>query len=356
MERFIGIDVHAASCTVAVVGPTGKRLRCDVVETHGKTLITHLQGIAGTKRVCIEEGTQAEWLYEILSPHVEEVAVMNVRGMPSTDDKSDESDAFTRADDLRLGRIKTRVYKKRGAFGELRAVASVYAKVLSDHVRAQNRVKSLFRARGIKVLDTSYPEAEQVRLLKALPAYQRQAAEILFAQLGGTWETRKQAEEALADEAKKHAMTKKLMTVPGLGIKRAAQIQAVVVNPQRFRGKRQFWKYCGFGIQTCTSAEWAFIDGARQRVKQPQTRGLNRNRNSVLKNVYNGAAETVIMTADSKEPIYQDYLRLVEAGTKPDLARLTIARKIAAISLAMWKKKEAYTPATYRNKTDSGEK
>src|SRR5262245_9761276 len=107
MERFIGIDVHSASCTVAVVGPSGKRLRCDVVDTSAKTLIQYLQGIAGNKRVCIEEGTQAEWLYEVLSPHVAEVVVMNVRGMAATDNKSDEADAFSRAEDLRLGRIKS---------------------------------------------------------------------------------------------------------------------------------------------------------------------------------------------------------------------------------------------------------
>jgi len=32
----------------------------------------------------------------------------------------------------------------------------------------------------------------------------------------------------------------------------------------------------------------------------------------------------------------------LEAGTKPNLAKLTIARKIAAIVLAMWKSGEEY--------------
>jgi transposase len=355
MERFIGIDVHSASCTVAVVGPSGKRLRCDVVDTSAKTLIQYLQGIAGNKRVCIEEGTQAEWLYEVLSPHVAEVVVMNVRGMAATENKSDAADAFTRAEDLRLGRIKSRVYKERGAFGALPAVAKVYDRLVADHVRTQHRLKAMFRSRGIKVADKTYPAHEQKRLLKALPMYQREATEMLFAQFEAMSETRQQAEEALITEAKKHAMTRVLMTVPGLGIKRAAQIQAVVVDPHRFRSKRQFWSYCGFGIQTHTSAEWAFVDGQRRRVKQPLARGLNRARNATLKNVFNGAAETVIMQVNKKEPLHQDYLRLIEAGTKPDLARLTIARKIAALSLAMWKKKEAYNPEAYRSEPESSD-
>lgn len=31
-------------------------------------------------------------------------------------------------------------------------------------------------------------------------------------------------------------------------------------------------------------------------------------------------------------------------GTKPNLAKVTLARKLAAITLAMWKTKEAYDP------------
>ena len=39
MERFIGLDVHAASTTCAVIDARGKRVRVDVVETNGQALI-----------------------------------------------------------------------------------------------------------------------------------------------------------------------------------------------------------------------------------------------------------------------------------------------------------------------------
>ena len=48
------------------------------------------------------------------------------------------------------------------------------------------------------------------------------------------------------------------------------------------------------------------------------------------------------------DPLHQDYQRLTAAGTKPNLAKLTIARKIAAITLSMWKSKEKYDPTKYR--------
>jgi hypothetical protein len=37
------------------------------------------------------------------------------------------------------------------------------------------------------------------------------------------------------------------------------------------------------------------------------------------------------------------------AGTKPNLARLTIARRIAALVLAMWKHEEVYDAAKHRS-------
>jgi len=35
MERYIGLDVHATSCTAAVVNGHGKRLGSHVIETNG---------------------------------------------------------------------------------------------------------------------------------------------------------------------------------------------------------------------------------------------------------------------------------------------------------------------------------
>jgi hypothetical protein len=38
MQRYIGIDVHAASCTLAVISETGRRLKDFPVETNGQAL------------------------------------------------------------------------------------------------------------------------------------------------------------------------------------------------------------------------------------------------------------------------------------------------------------------------------
>ena len=108
MERYIGLDAHGASCTFVVIGPSGRKLRQDVVETNGAALVQYLRNIPGRKHLCLEEGTHSAWLYEILSPHVEEIVVAGVG--KSRGQKSDVLDAFQRAEDLRSGTIKTRVF------------------------------------------------------------------------------------------------------------------------------------------------------------------------------------------------------------------------------------------------------
>ena len=57
MQRFIGLDAHGQSCTLCVMGPSGRRLGHHVVETNGKALVQQLRSIAGERHVCMEEGT-----------------------------------------------------------------------------------------------------------------------------------------------------------------------------------------------------------------------------------------------------------------------------------------------------------
>ncbi len=79
MELYVGMDVHAASCTLAVISDTGRRLRDFPVETNGQALVEAVRMIPGRKHLVFEEGLQSAWLYETLSPHVAEIVVPGSR-------------------------------------------------------------------------------------------------------------------------------------------------------------------------------------------------------------------------------------------------------------------------------------
>jgi transposase len=118
-----------------------------------------------------------------------------------------------------------------------------------------------------------------------------------------------------------------------------------VVLPYRFANKRAFWAYAGLAIVMRSSSDWVRMqDGRWARVPVQQTRGLNRNHNRTLKQVFKGAATTVIQRSQEEEPIYRHYQQLLDGGTKPNLAKLTMARQIASIVLSMWRSEEVYNP------------
>lgn len=171
----------------------------------------------------------------------------------------------------------------------------------------------------------------------------RRLATMLGGHLDAVEEVQGEAKSWLQEEAKELAVVKRLATAPGMGRIRTAQVVAIVVTPERFRTVRQFWSYCGLGIVTRSSADWVQQGGRWMRAQTIQTRGLNRNRNPLLKGVFKGAATTVIRGMP-EHPLTRDYHRMLKAGVKPNLAKLTLARRIAAAVLSMWKHKEVYDP------------
>jgi transposase len=342
MDRYVGIDAHATSCTLAVVGASGKRLKSLVVETNGRALVEAIRGMPGRLHICLEEGTQSAWLYELLEPHAEQVVVAMA---PQTKGaKNDARDAWARAEELRVGAIRTHVYKAPGHFTALRNAVRAQLMAVRDVTRTKNRLKAVWRSRGLQPEGNVYDPSSRGECLKQLPLVHRALAEWVGREHDALVPLRDQAEDWLIKEAKTHPIIRKLSTAPGLGTIRTAQVVAIVADPHRFRTRQQFWSYCGLGIVTRSSSDW-IRDKRRQwvRAEVQQTRGLNRNRHPVLKTVFKGAATSVIAHM-SEHPLHADYLRMLQAGIKPNLAKLTLARRIAAIVLSMWKHKEVYDP------------
>ena len=279
MERYIGLDVHAASTTFAVLSAAGKRLGKHVVETNGQALVEQLKTIPGKRYVCLEEGTQSGWLYEILSPYAEEVIVAMVP--ESRGQKSDEKDAFELAEQLRTGALKKRVFKEVGEYRTLRELGRTHTMVVQDVVRVKNRIKALLRSRGVAATSKSvYSEKDREEFLAELPEASRGAAKTLYAQYDAVETIRRQAEKELVVEAHRHAISRVLESCPGLGPIRVAQLMPIVVSPTRFRTKRQFWSYCGLGIVMRSSSDWVRkAEGGWARAAVQQSRGLNRDHN-----------------------------------------------------------------------------
>lgn len=342
MERYIGGDVHAASVTFSVRSEAGKVLRRDVVETNGQALIAYLSQQPGDVHLCIEEGEWSQWLHEILSPHVAELVVYRAQWRPGS--KSDRHDADDLSERIRTGKVGVPVYKDRKQFSALREASRRYAMLTRDQARVKSRIKSFYRSRGVPCSgEAVYKPGVREERIGALPASQQATVELLGRELDALVALQREAEKSMLRESRRHPIARTLETAPGFGPIRVAQLIPIVVTPWRFRTKRQFWSYCGFGIVTRTSSDWVQEEGRWVRAPVRQTRGLSFSHNRQLKWIFKGAATTVIAHSDAN-PLRDHYDALLAGGTKPNLAKLTIARQVAAIVLAMWKTKERYDP------------
>jgi len=77
--RYVGLDVHRDSISVAVLDREGKVVKQTVIETKAAAVLRLLQELRGTLHVVLEEGTWSTWLYELLQGRVARVVVCDAR-------------------------------------------------------------------------------------------------------------------------------------------------------------------------------------------------------------------------------------------------------------------------------------
>jgi transposase len=342
-EKYIGLDVHQATISVAVMDSTGKLVMESILETKAATILEFFAGLRGTLSVTFEEGTWAAWLYDLLKPRVAKLVVCNPRKIALLKDgnKSDRIDARKLAESLRTNQLKP-VYHGENGVRMLRELCRSYLTIVKDLSRVMNRLKAVYRSWAIPCAgrDVYYARHRAEWLGKLQEAGVRRRAEQLYQQLDMLQHLRQQARRELLTESRKHTITAKLRQIPFMGPIRSALAVALIQTPDRFRSKRQLWAYSGLALETRTSGEYGYVDGqVRRSKKQICVRGLNKDHNHHLKDLFKGAAT---MASVRPGPLQEFYQAALAKGTKPTMARLTLARKIGAITLTLWKKGESF--------------
>src|SRR4030081_409109 len=139
-EKYIGMDVHQATISVAVIDSSGKLIMECILETKAATILEFIQGLQGTLSVTFEEGTSAAWLHDLLQPHVQRLVVCDPRKNALLKDgsKSDRIDARKLAELLRGNQLHPVYHGEHGVTHLERAGAQ-----LSDpHPRCHPRDES----------------------------------------------------------------------------------------------------------------------------------------------------------------------------------------------------------------------
>jgi transposase len=310
-----------------------------ILETKAVIIVQFLEGLRGELHVTFEEGTWAAWLYDLLKPYVTKVVVCDPRknALLKAGNKSDRIDARKLAELLRAGLLSA-VYHGETGLRTLKESSRSYLTISKDLTRTMNRLKALYRSWSIPCAGPSVyaPRHRAEWLSKITEAGVRRRAELFYQQLDGLQVLRQEARRDLLAESRKHGATNLLCQIPYIGPIRAALLIALIQTPHRFRTKRQLWAYSGLALETHSSGEYRYVQGQLQRSKKPVAlRGLNENHNHDLKSIFQGAA---VKASSVAGPFHEFYTALLTKGMNPAMARLTLARKIATITLIVWKK------------------
>jgi len=331
--KYIGMDVHTATISAAVRDSSGNLVMEATLETKAETILEFVHGLRGSLHVSFEEGTCAAWLHDFLKPHVTEVLVCDSRknALLRVGNKNDREDARKLSELLFLNKLQP-VYHGETGISTLKELARSYLTITRDLTRVMNRLKAIYRGWGIACggQQVYAPRYRAEWLAKITEAGVRRRAEIYYQQFDTLAALRQEVRRELLAESRKHPAMRLLRQIPSIGPIRAALLIALMQTPHRFRTKRQLWAYCGLALRTYDSGEYRFVGGQLKRSKKAVTiRGLNKNHNHDLKNIFKGAATRAAATAG---PLQNFYEAGIAKGMKPPKARLTLARKIAAIT------------------------
>ena len=247
-RKYIGMDVHKESISIAVRNGAGKIAMECVIETKASMILQFIDGLRGDLQVTFEEGTWAAWLYDLLKPHVTKLVVCDPRKNASMREgnQSDKIDARRLAELLRLNHLST-VYHGEHGLRSLKELVRSYLTITKDLGRVMSRVKAIYRSWAILCTGKQVcaPRHRAEWLGQITEPGVRQRAEFCYQQLDALRILRQQVRKDLLAESKKHKAWKRLRQISSIGPIRAAVLLGILQTPHRFRTKRQLWTYSG---------------------------------------------------------------------------------------------------------------
>ena len=136
--QYLALDVHQATVVASLRSEDGTVRMRATVPTEAAAVVSLVRGAGPRVRVALEEGTQAQWLHDLIVPHAEAVIVCSTRDRKETEKKSDRIDADRLSELLRLGALKP-VFHGAQDTHILKELVRSYANLVDDTTRTMAR-------------------------------------------------------------------------------------------------------------------------------------------------------------------------------------------------------------------------
>ena len=320
-DHYIAIDWSIKNMAVARMTKKSNKITVIDVDSDIEDLQAYLKNLRGTKILTIEETTTSQWLYTELREYVDRIIICdpNRNKLLNEGAKTDKIDASKLVQLLKAGLIKE-VYHSTDKFLYLRRIVSGYEDLIKAGVRLKNQRYSLLRVCGKsgneKIGSRFGGQGEQFVLEcldRQIEAYEKdkQGYEMQFAKL-----------------ARSYPEINHQKSLPGIGVINAVKIVARVVTPYRFPDKGHYLSYTGL-------IKLAKISGGRSYGKR------NPRYSRQLKSVYKSG---VLAAIGGNNPINDYFNSLIQDGYAQHNARQKACRRLAILSLGVFKSGKRYQP------------
>lgn len=336
--RIIGIDLGKINSQVSERNEDGKEVDNDRVRTNRESLVKKLAGPKA--RVLIEAGTPARWVARCLREAGHEVVVADPGYLPMYVDlkskrkKTDKRDAALLSQALLNG-----MWRPAHERSDEEQIRKMRIDSRSRHVGTRtmlvNAIKAALHAFGLEpVKGTPEKLPASMRLvLPQLPEAARGVVETDIAALEHQNAVIAKLDEEIAATSGKSPHVQRLMTVPGIGLITAATFVATIDNARRFANGHELASHLGLAPSEHSSGEKRLLGG------------ITKAGPKYLRILLVQAAWSIWRSKDAAASRLRAWVQQVgdRRGRKP--AIIALARKLAGILLAMWKKETDFRPA-----------
>jgi len=338
---YLGLDLHANSCTLGVMDGNGTFQGHQKFPTSEAELIPRVSSIeADTKRLALEASTLSRWAARTLDPHVEEVLVCDPREnqlLSRNPHKSDEADAYNLCRLLRLGNLQEVYHASDDTRAVFKAAAQRYLSLRKQQVALKQKIKATFRRWGVLDVEGQriYSEEGRKDYLGRLdrPEVTEQLRG-LYRMLDLALETQAETKAQMKRLGSEYLEIEEFQEMPGVGPIGAHLFDAIIQTPHRFATKQKLWSYSGLGIRNQTS------DGKPLGYEK-----LDSNGRTELKAIsYRAWLSALRHSPNEVETFFEESVGRTGDRTH---ARLNTQRKILATLLSLWKNDSTYRPKRF---------
>ena len=328
MKQYVGLDVSQRETAVCVVDQDGKVMFEGKVPSDPGVLAKVIRKRApAAERVGFETGAMASWLWHELKRIGLPVVCVDARhahaALSVRMNKSDPNDARGLAELIRVGWYREVRVKSDGS-QTVRSLLVARARLVRIRRDIENQVRSLLKEIGL-LFPRAIGGQFRTHVLRLID--DKHALRSIIA---GLLAVHEQAEEQQAvldrrvrNEAKGDETTRRLMSVPGVGVVTAMAFRHTIDDPSRFRSAQTVGAYLGLTPRRKQSGELDF----NGRISKWGDR--------LLRTYLFEAASVLLHRTQRWSALKAWGTRLMKrVGAKK--AKVAVARKIAIILHCIW--------------------